>query len=380
MNNKKKVLICITKSNFGGAQRYVYELATSLPKEEFDIVVACGEGEILKEKLREVNIEVFDLKNSKRDISISGDIKLFFEIRRLIKQEKPDILHLNSSKIGGVGALAGRIEKVPNIIFTAHAWAFNENRNYFSKIIIKILHFITVFLSHSTIAVAEKVKRDISSLGSIKNKVILIHNGIKNFKLLSKKESLEKLGIEKDKTIIMSISELHYNKGIDVALKGISLLEKDKRDKIIYLVLGDGEEKNSIEKLIEDLGIQENVRLLGFVPDAKSFLSSTDLFLLPSRTEAFPYVILEAGFAGIPIIATSVGGVPEVIKDMQNGILVHRKNPKEIAEAIYYYLNHKDKQKEFSKNIKQTISESFSFDKMLEQTLKIYRQKTKLSV
>lgn len=372
ISSKKKVLILITKGNFGGAQRYVYEIATNIPKNDFDVVVACGEGETLKNKLRESGIRVIEIRSSKRNINIIRDIKLFFELLKIIKQEKPDVLHLNSSKIGGIGSVIGRIQKVPNIVFTAHGWAFNENRNILSKIIIKFLHSVTILLSHRTIAVAEKIKTSISSFSFIKNKMVIIYNGIKNYKLLTAKESSEKLGIEKDKMVIISIAELHSNKGLDIAIKSISLLSKKMQEKINYLIIGNGEERDSLEKLIRDLDLENNVRLVGFLPDAKIFLSAANIFLLPSRTEALPYVILEAGLAGLPIIATSVGGIPEIIKDMQNGILVPPNNSKEIAEAISYYLDHKDKQKEFGKNIKQTILELFPFSKMISETLKIY--------
>lgn len=375
VNNKKKVLLCITKANFGGAQRYVYELAKSIPKNEFDVVVACGEGETLKQKLREASIKVIDLEFSKRNISISNDIKTFFEIIKILKQERPDILHLNSSKIGGLGSLAGRLMRTPNIIFTAHGWAFNENRSLLSKLVIKILHTITVLLSGTTIAVAEKIKYSVSSLTSVRNKIKVIYNGIENYKLLSQKDALIKLGVtDSKKTVIISIGELHPSKGLDIAIKSISLLPEEKKNKILYLIIGAGEEKSLLESLIDELRLHDQVKLVGFVENAKSVLSGADIFLLPSRTEAFPYVLLEAGLAGIPTIATSVGGIPEIIKDMQNGILVHPRNPKEVAEAISYLLDHKDTQKEFSKNIKQTVSEFFPFSKMLEETLAIYRQ------
>ncbi len=373
-SGKKKVLLCITKANFGGAQRYVYELATNIPKNEFEVVVACGEGVSLKEKLNEQGIRVINLEASKRNINILRDAKLFFDLIKIIRDEKPDILHLNSSKIGGLGSLAGRIEAVPNIIFTAHGWAFNENRSLISKIIIKLLHTITVLLSHKTIAVAEKIKTSISSFSFVRNKIVVIHNGIKNYKLLTIKESRDKLGVAEDKkATIISIGELHSNKGLDIAIKAISLLPKEKQQKITYLILGGGEEKDSLEKLIEKLELKDTVKLLGFIPDAKSLLSGALIFLLPSRTEALPYVVLEAGLASLPIIATSVGGIPEIVKDMQNGILVHPRNPKEIAEAISYLLEHKDKQKEFSINIKRTISEFFNFNKMIESTISLYK-------
>jgi hypothetical protein len=117
--------------------------------------------------------------------------------------------------------------------------------------------------------------------------------------------------------------------------------------------------KNNLEKLAKELNIENMLRFLGFVPDAKKLLSGADMFLLPSRTEAFPYTILEAGMAGVPIIATSVGGVPEVIHDMQNGILVHPQNPKEIAEAILYYIDHPEKQKEYRRWLTDEVRKIF---------------------
>ena len=378
MQEKKKILYVITKGNFGGAQRYVYDLATSLPKDKFEVVVACGEGVILKEKLKEKNVRVIELVSSQRDINISKDIKAFFEILKIIKQEKPDVIHLNSSKIGGLGALAGRVAKVPKIIFTGHGWAFNENRNFLSKIIILFLHWLTVMLCHTTVAVSEKAKKDIACLPFIKSKITFIYNGISDFDLTPKEEAREILTGKNPSTssgqaIIFSISELHKNKGIDVALKAISLLPKEVKEKIIYCVAGSGEEKENLEKLTKELGIENLVRLLVFMPEAKKLLSGSDIFLLPSRTEAFPYVILEAGMAGLPIIATNVGGIPEVIHDMQNGILVHPRNSKEIAEAILYLLDHPKKQKEFGAEIHKTISNFFSLEKMLKETITLYQ-------
>jgi glycosyltransferase involved in cell wall biosynthesis len=169
------------------------------------------------------------------------------------------------------------------------------------------------------------------------------------------------------------MSELHNNKGIDVALRGLSLLPNEIKENIIYSVAGNGEEKNNLDKLVSDLGITKMVRFLGFVPDSKKLLSGADIFLFPSRTENLPFAVLEAGLVGLPIVATSVGGVPEIIHDMQNGILVHSQNPKEIAEAILYLLDHREKQEEFGEEIQKTITNFFSLNKMLSETLKLYQ-------
>lgn len=383
MQEKKKILYIITKSNFGGAQRYVYDLATNLPEDKFKAVVACGQGDLLIERLKDSNIKTIRIEGLGREIKASKDFQVLKNLIKIIKEEKPNVVHLNSSKIGLLGALAVLYLRIfqsfnlsiPKCIFTAHGWAFNEkNRAAFSKIIFYLGHYLTILICDTTIAVSERAKKDAACFPFVKNKIKVIYNGISDFDLIHKGEAIKILtGKNSGQVIIFSMSELHKNKGIDVALRAISLLPKEAKEKIIYCVAGNGEERNDLERLAKELNIKNNVRFLGFVPDAKKLLSGTDIFLLPSRTEAFPYAILEAGMAGAPIIATCVGGVSEVIHDMQNGILVHPRNPKEIAEAILYLLDHKGERKEFREEIKKTVKNFFSSDKMLQETIRLYQ-------
>ena len=128
---KKKVLYIITKATNGGAQKYVYDLATNIPKEQFEPIVAYGTHGKLAEDLSTVGIQVLRFPSLGRDLAIVGDIKSFFEMLKIIRKIKPDVLHLNSSKAGGLGALAGRIAGVPKIIFSVHGWPFKEPRNLF---------------------------------------------------------------------------------------------------------------------------------------------------------------------------------------------------------------------------------------------------------
>lgn len=158
---RKKIFFVITKSNFGGAQRYVYDLATALPVNEFDVSVVFGEGGELEEKLKNVGIKTIRIETLQRNVSFFKDLKVFFELIKIFRREKPDIIHLNSTKIGGIGSFAGRISEVPKIIFTAHGWAFNEKRNAVSKIFIAFLQWLTVLFSHTTIAVSQSMANQI---------------------------------------------------------------------------------------------------------------------------------------------------------------------------------------------------------------------------
>lgn len=385
VKDRKKILYVITKGNFGGAQRYVYDLASNLPKNKFEVVVACGikEGRSLVYKLIEKNIRTLELHASEREVNLKNDFKTLVELIKIISTEKPDVVHLNSSKIGLLGSFALLYLKLLSIIhnskfiinsvFTSHGWAFYEShRSLLQKMIYYFSHWVTILLCDKTIAVSEKTRSDMAWLPFMKNKMIVIHNGLDHFKIMTKKDSSLILKKENGQLSIFSLAELHKNKGIDIALRGISLLPKEIRDKIQYYIAGDGEEKDTLYKMGADLGLEKTVHFLGFIENGRGLLSGADIFLFTSRTENLPFAILEAGACGVATIATSVGGIPEIIKDMQNGILIHPKNPKEIAEAITYLLDHKEKRKEFGEEIKKTVTNFFTLEKMLSETTRVY--------
>ncbi len=374
----KKVLFVITKGNFGGAQRYVFDLASNLMA-DFDVAVAYGQGKTLPEKLAEKNIRTIELNNLKRDIDISSDFSVLKEMFFLLKKEAPDIIHLNSSKVGFLGALASRIynltfgkDKKVKIIFTAHGWASNEDGHIFKKIFYYILHTITVALTDTTIAVSEKTKRDMSAIESVAKKIKVIHNGIFPIPLLSKANARRELDKDsKFKIWIGTISELHKNKGLDIAIKGISGLLRDRKD-VGFYIIGDGEEKESLQKLVKELGAEEQIKFLGFISDARKYQKAFDIFTLTSRTEAFPYTLIEAGFSRTPVIATDVGGIPEIIKNLETGLLIKPKIPSEFFHAVRYALEHKKDLTKFGEALYELSTKEFSMEKMIEETKKIY--------
>lgn len=384
---KQKILYCITKSNWGGAQRYVYDLATNLPSDKYEVAVVLGGNGKLKEKLEMTGVRTISVSSLKRDIGIVKDISSFFELIKIFRKEKPDIIHLNSSKMGGIGGLAGRATRVKKIIFTAHGWAYNEERNFLQKLFIAILHFITVVFSHLTIAVSEKAKDQFKSAGLMKKKMVVIHNGIGDIEFIERARARQELvevkppQTEKVKDKIKSnplwigtISELHRNKGLVYAIEAVRrLVNSDASHRnIIFMIMGEGEERKNLEEIIKNNNLENSVFLTGNVENASSYLKAFDIFTLTSITEALPYAILEAGKAGVPVIASNVGGISEMIDDMKSGILLQPKKPKEISDAIEYYLNHPDKREIFPNLLKEKIDKEFSLDKMILETIKLY--------
>ncbi len=372
-SKKPKILYCVTKGIWGGAQKYVYDMATHMPSSEWDVVVASGEGDSLEKKLRESTVRFVRLPLLGRDVGVFKDIQAFFEIYSLVKKESPDILHVNSSKAGILGSLVGRLCKVNKVVFTAHGWAFNEDRSPLGRSFILLLSWLTILLSHTTIAVSESVAKKINGFPGSRGKVKVIRGGIQVLKTIPKKEAREKLDInpQRGTLVIGSIAELHKNKGLSYAITAVSRLKK-RGAKLLYVIIGEGEERKDLERLISSEKLEKDVLLVGFREQAGELLKAFDIFLLPSITEALGYALLEASFAGIPLVGSNVGGIPEIIKDRVNGILVEPRSQNDIAAAIIFLTDHKEERIRMGVEARR-IAPLFHFDEMFKETVSLYK-------
>ena len=377
----KKILYIVTKSSYGGAGKYVYDHAIEMQSEGYEVVVAAGGEGLLKDKLEQQNIRTINIPKLERDISIFKEFYVLKSLLTILENEQPDIIHLNSSKIGGIGALAGRLKKVPQIIFTSHGWAFNEDRGVLWKTFTYIASWITVILSKKIITISEKELKQALNFPFVSPKKIhMIYNGIGNIYFKEKNEARKYIeqqagiNIQQDTIVIGSVGELHKNKGYKYAIEMCQAL-KEQNKKIIYLIIGEGEERKSLTKQIDEKNLNDVVKILGAIPDTSSgatLMDAFDIFLLPSTKEGLAYVVLEAGMAGKPVIATHIGGVPEIIKNGVSGILVNKKNSKGLVDAINELIEDEEKREEFGKSLKKNVLNKFSLEKMVKETKKIY--------
>jgi len=376
-SSKKKVLFVITKSNFGGAQKYVYELATGLPTDKFEAVVALGGEGLLVSRLQTAGIRTISLPSLMRDVNPIKDILSLISLFKLFLAERPDVVHLNSAKVSGLGAVAARLSGVPKIVFTAHGWAFNEDRSPFSRKIITFFSWVTVLLSHKTIAVSDAVRRDASTWPIVQDKIVVIKNGIRRPEFFSRDEARSRLfaraGIELDPNALVmgTIAELHRNKGLSYAVEAFAELSSENPN-LYYFILGGGEEEQALTKLIQKYKLYNRLFLLGFTEDAAKFLPALDIFLLPSITEGLALVLLEAGFASLPVAASSAGGIPEVIEDEVTGLLFPPRDPDAILRAVTWILKSSTLGAKLGEQLYKRIIESFSFDRVISETTALY--------
>ena len=345
MPNKstKKILFVITKSVWGGAQKYVFDMATSLPKDQFEPIVAGGGKGIMAEKIISAGLPYLEIKSFQRDISFWKEIVSFFEILKILFKTKPDIVHVSSSKAGGMAGMAiltYLAVKPPRggltAVFTVHGWAFLESRPKWQIFLIKLASKITCLFYDKIICVSrndynEAIKNKIAPA----QKLTFIHNGINpadyNFQ-----ERMEK------EFTVGTIGEATKNKGHKY------LIEASKNFPDIKL------------------------NIISNIPNASKYLKNFDIFVLPSLKEGLPYVILEAGLAGLPIIASNVGGIPEIIENGKEGLLVPPANPEELAVAIKKLIDDKALRENLARNLHEKIQREFSLEKMLKETISQY--------
>lgn len=374
---KKRILLVVTKSNYGGAQRYVFDLATHLPIEQFEVAVAFGPGPDgkpgrLSKMLDGKGIRTILVPELGRDVDLTGDWRAFRALSALFESERPDIVHLNSSKAGGLGALAARLKKVPRIVFTSHGLAFDEDRLFIPKVLISLATWATMLLAHVTIAISNSTFERARRMPFLWKKVVLVHNGIETPAFLSPSDARKELSAldpdMPDSLWIGSVGELHPNKNYASMIDAMAYMAPETH----LVLLGDGEMREALAARAREKSVSERVHLLGYVPDAAKYLRAFDAFVLPSTKEGLPYVLLEAGYAYVPVVATDIPGMRDVILDNFTGLLVPPDDPHALATALGHVLRDATLSRSLSDELLKRIQKTFPLDRMIEKTVASY--------
>jgi len=381
----RKILYIITKSNFGGAQRYVYDLAASLPRDSYDVAVAFGGTGLsgastgsLETKLVEAGIRTIRVRHFMRDMSFVEDARAFFELLSLIRAEKPDVLHVTSSKAGALGALAGRLLRVPVIVFTSHGLAFDESwRPKWQRALIWLGTWWTMLLATASIQISRDTYERARRMPFLKKKVHLVYNGIDAPQLLSRTEAREVLDAAcgNDSTSaegmrVGTIAELHPNKNLGTLIRAFADIAPRHPEASLWL-MGEGEERGNLEHLAREEGVRERVHFTGYLEGAARVLPALDIFVLPSRKEGLPYVLLEAGLAGCAVIASAISGNDDIVENGISGSLIEGE-PGPLAKTLTALLTTESLRKSYGAALRERVEKLFSIEHMREETCALY--------
>jgi len=383
MPERRKVLYIGTKSNWGGAQRYVYDLAMNLPRDRFEAVVAAGGDGMLFDMLNSAGIRTIPIPGMSRDIHIYSELSALRQLVSIIRKEQPDAVHLNSSKAGGLGAVAARIASWgtgnrPLIVFTVHGWGFHEDRSALWRAAIYVVSWISslfqdkiILLDTTDLAAAEKFIP--------RRKLTLIPNGIGDIDFYARADAraflTKKIAhpISNDTFLIGCIAELTKNKGLYYLIDAAVRIKTEYPDLTFQLIIiGDGEEKENLKQQIMQNKLDDTIFLAGFIPAASRYLKALDIFMLPSLKEGLPYVLMEAMQAELPIIATEVGGIPDLIEDKKEGLLVRAKDTRGMTDALVSMIQHPEMRGAYAAAAAQKQETNFIIHAMIEHTITLY--------
>lgn len=372
-----KILYVITKSNYGGAQRYVHELAREMHTRGHDVAVATGgQGELIS-YLEEDGIRVIHIDTLQRDVRIAKEFATFTTLRNLFRDERPDIVHLNSSKAGGLGALAARFSKVPKIIFTAHGWPFLEPRPFYWRTFAFLGSYATALLSHRVILVSNNDLAH-THMPFTSSKLSVIHTAVPEFPLLARTEARSLsipdslMAAHKDDLWLVSLAELNHNKNLSLALQAVADINRRSSQKIFYTVFGSGDLEETLQHEVQALGASDFVHFAGTFPDVRECLAAFDALILPSKKEGLPYALLEAGRAKVPVIASNVGGIPEVITHGKNGLLIDPNDVASVIVSLEYLLENPKLKERYGNALAETVHTRFSLPNMIARTVSLY--------
>ena len=367
-----KVLQLITELDVGGAERALLSLVKKLSSGKYDVMVAYlkGEGRLAGD-FRNAGIKVFDLKMKNR-MALPAVIRLY----RLLKREKVRVLHTHLIQADICGFLAGKMAGVPVIISTKH----NPDEFRKRRSIPVWLDGIFANRSDRIIAVSNAVRDFLIKWERIsEDKFTVIHNGIDmedfNFREFTSATDItakkEELGIDSSSQVVGTVGRLDEQKGHKFFLEAIPEILK-KVHGVKFLIVGDGPLQNKLEKLSEKLKISENVIFTGIRRDIPEILAIMDVFVLPSIFEGFGIVLLEAMAMKKAIVASRIGGIPEIVDDGLTGILIEPANPSEIANSIITLLKNPEKAKQMGDAGSKKVEKIFTADVMAKQIEDVY--------
>jgi glycosyltransferase involved in cell wall biosynthesis len=361
------ILYIITRGDLGGAQTHVFDLVQQLARQGFEVHVAMGNRGPLWEQLAETRVSVHHIPALVRPISATYDIRALRQTVALIRKIKPALITTHSSKAGMLGRMAARRCRIP-VIFTAHGWAFTEGVPAGRRRFYVLAERAAARWTDRIICVSEYDRQLALKYGvGRKEQLVTIHNGIPE---LSEDHMAEPE--EGNPVRLIMVARFSEPKNQRLLIKAIDNLECSNDFEVC--LVGDGPLLESCRELAAERGLLDKVKFLGARKDIPELLSRAHIFVLTSNWEGFPITILEAMRAGLPVIASDVGGVGEAVVDGKTGFLIPRGDIEVLKDRLTRLIDNPGLRVELGQAGRQRFTENFTIDIMLAKTVSVYQQ------
>jgi glycosyltransferase involved in cell wall biosynthesis len=364
-----KVLHLINTLSVGGAELHLLTLCRYLKKQDVEIVVACLREQVTSSRSLRVDFEKEGIKVITLNADSRYDYRFFGKIARVLTEECPDVLHTHLPRADLAGAFARFLNPSMAWVCSVHAIYSEDWSGRWTLPLIRCLWR----RADAMLCISHAVKDWLTQQGMPSQKARVIHYGIEMARF---SQPIVRFGDESNLNgyrVIGSIGRLEPRKNHECLIAAMPQICKVVPNAILLIAghdpWGYGE---TLHRLIEELNLQDNVRLVGFQSDVPSFLSAIDVFAFATKSEGFGQVLVEAMAAGKPVVASRIPPLTEIVVDGETGLLVEPENPKVFADAITGLLMDPNQRQCMSRLAHTRVQRHFAADRMAAETLALY--------
>lgn len=381
-----RVLHILTNLDFGGAQLSVVNICVALRRRGLDVRVAHSsaggrrfcDSELLFQKLREGGVPLYDAPRMRRGVNPFYDLLALGQLRRLIREVRPEVVHTHMSKAGVLGRLAASLEQTPCVIHSVRGWSFYSGGSGLRRRAFIALERFSARRTDKMLAVsprqiADGLEAGIGSPGDY----LVVRSGIDlgQFRAAvgDADATRRDLCIPPGPPVVGTVMALVEQKApLDFVAAAAEVLRA--QPDAHFLVVGDGPLRGQMREAVKEKGVGESIHLVGHSADVPRLLGAMDVFLLTSRWEGTPRVILEAMAAGVPVVATDVGGVGEIVEHEQSGLLAAPGDVEALGRHVVSLLENPARARELSRHARRNVAAEFDISTVADRHEQLYAE------
>jgi len=364
-----KVLHVIGGGEIGGAEKHILHLLENMDHKRFEVRLCCLFPRPFAQMAEEAGIpvDVINMKNKFNFLAVARMV-------RIIRRHEIDIVHTHGVRANLVGRLGARLAGVKHIVTTVHSVLEQDYPTFLARMTNKFMEKLTERYVECFVTVSDLLKQDLVAKGTRPERVVTIYNGIKLEDFQPAKVSTDvrsRLRLPVELPVVGIIARLHPVKGHGIFLRAARQVLKEL-PQARFLIVGSGFHRPWIEAEVERLGLKKNVIFTGFMEDIPGVLAALDVLVISSLSEGFGLTAVEAMAMEVPVVATRVGGLPEIITDGENGLLVPAGDAGALAKKILWLLENPVAGENMAKKGRATVEEKFTIQGMAQQTQALY--------
>lgn len=366
-HRKLRVVTLIdTISSAGGAERIAAEVTMGLDSARFERTMCASRVAkgTLTRRVRAAGVRVVSLDRRSR-----AQVWDWRPLLSLLRRERVDVLHAHSFGSNFWGSLAGRLAGVPVVIAHEHSWSFEGApvRRFLDREVIARLANVLLAVSR------EDRRRMIEIVGIDPRVVRFLPNGIAWTPATGDHDVRAELGIPPEAPVVVAVAVLRPPKALEVLIEASRLLAPDFPG-LRVLIAGRGSERQRLEELVRERGLDRTVEFIGLRHDVPDLLAGADIGVSSSDSEGSPLSIMEYLAAGKPVVATRVGGVPDIVEDGVHGLLVERRDPAALARALANLLRNPERRAEMGARGRERQQREFTIEAMIRHVEELYEE------